>query len=105
TKLVSNFEKLQSVLVQEKENYATKLKHLLAACQEHSAKPPEAIARIFVIGNTYTNLAAELQDVDRELSELPSQETQLQLFKQRWATEFRDKYRKIANVKQVLNER
>jgi uncharacterized protein (UPF0335 family) len=105
TKLIGNFEKLQSVLVQEKENYATKFKHLLAACQQNSAKPPEAIAKIFVIGDTYTNLAAELQDVDKELSDLPSQETQLQLFRQRWATEFRDKYRKIASVKQVLNER
>jgi hypothetical protein len=105
TKLLSNFDKLQSVLVQEKENYVAKFKHLLAEFQERSTKPPSAIANIFVIGNTYASLDFELKETDRELSELPSQETQLLLFKQRWATEFSDKYRNIANAKQVLNEK
>jgi hypothetical protein len=104
-KLVGNMEKLQSVLVQEKESYNAKFENLTKGFREQSSKAPEAITKTFVLGNAYPNLDKELKSVDRELSELPSQETQLELFKQRWATEFRDKFRKIADAKKVVKER
>jgi hypothetical protein len=104
-KLVSNLDKLQSVLVQEKEGYVANFEKLAMGFQGQSTKSPESIAGIFVPGSAYTRLDNELKVVDEELSALPSQETQLVLFKQRWATEFRDKFRKIADAKKIMKQK
>jgi hypothetical protein len=105
TKLAGNIEKLQGVLVQEKENYTAKFEALASGFREESSKPPESITEIFTLGSTHTSLESELEAADKELSAIPSQEKELVLFKQRWATEFRDKFRRIANAKDVLKQK
>lgn len=84
-KLAGNIEKLQGVLIQEKESYAAKFEALRLGFREQSSKSPESIAKIFTVGGTYTNLQNELKITDKELSAIPSQEQELVLFKQRWA--------------------
>jgi len=104
-KLAGNVEKLQSVLVQEKEGYAAKFERLASGFQEQSSKSLESLAKIFTLGSAYSSLENELEGADRGLSALPSQEKELVLFQQRWATEFRDKFGRIANAKEVLKQK
>lgn len=103
-KLVGNFEKLQGVLVQEKENYQDRLNELRNEFQKESLKSSEDIAGIFILGRTSRNLEQELKNADQELSQLPSRETQLELLRQKWGSEFREKFQKIDDAKSIVRE-
>ena len=103
-KLLGNFQKLQGVLVQEKENYQGRLNELKNEFQNECLKSPEEIAGIFILGKISRNLEEESKNADQELSQLPSRETQLELLKQKWGSEFRDKFQKISDAKSVLQE-
>jgi hypothetical protein len=103
-KLLGNFQKLQGVLVQEKENYQGRLNELRNEFHKESLKSSEEIAGVFILGRILRSLEEESKKADQELSQLPSRETQLELLKQKWGSEFREKFQKIDNVKSIFRE-
>lgn len=103
-KLVGNLQKLQNVLGQEKEVYQNRLNSFKDEFGKISFKKPEEVANIFLLGNIFTNLDEQLKSTDQELSKIPSVETQLELLKQKWATEFKDKLQKIGDAKTIPQE-
>ncbi|MEM2760073.1 MAG: hypothetical protein QXU32_09155 [Nitrososphaerales archaeon] len=103
-KLLGNLQKLQNVLGQEKETYQNRLNSFKDEFEKVSFKKPEEVTNIFMLGNIFTNLDEQLKSTDQELSKIPSVETQLELLKQKWATEFKDKLQKIGDAKAILQE-
>jgi len=103
-KLLGNFQKLQGVLVQEKENYQGRMNELRNEFQKECSKGSEEIVAIFIPGKISKNLERESKNADQELSKLPSRETELELLKQKWGSEFRDKFQKIDDAKSILRE-
>ncbi len=104
-KLIGNLQKLQGILVQEKETYQHRLGELKREFEKESSKSPKEIAGIFVLGRMFTNLDEQLKSADQELTRIPSTETQLLVLQQKWASEFRDKLQKIADAKAGLQEK
>jgi len=104
-KLADNLQKLQqSVLVQEKETYSGRFNGLRGEFGTQSSMGDPHIAAIFTLGFTAKNLSGRLKTVDQELSGLPSEETELELLKQKWAPEFKNRATRIREAKSVLQE-
>ncbi len=104
TKLTENLQKLESTAVLEKETYSQKLEELKRQFHEQSSLGENEIARIFSPGEGFNNLSGRLGAVEEELSKLPAEQTELELFKQKWASDFKDKMQTIEEAKVILSE-
>ncbi len=103
-KLTENFQKLESTAVREKETYSQKLEGLKHQFQGQSSLDDDEIARIFSLGAGFNNLSNRLATVERELAKLPAEQTELEVFKQKWASDFKDKMQTIEEAKVILRE-
>lgn len=103
-KLLGNMEKLNGILVQEKETYSNKLLSLAEDYQKAASEDANMVSEMFVVGKASNTLQTKLESVDKQLTALPSRETQLELFKQRWSSEFLNKFRRITKAKEILGE-
>ncbi len=102
-KLVNNFEKLQNVLLQEKERHETRFYNLKNEFKEEAMRDEKEIPKIFSLGETFQNLEAHRKLADEELSKIPSKETEIELLKQ-WAPEVKERLQKISRAKKIMQE-
>jgi DNA repair exonuclease SbcCD ATPase subunit len=90
-KIIGNLEKMRAVTEQEKEKYQERIKSIEKEFQQFSSKSSTDIREIFVLGSVFANLDKEMKHADEELSKIPTGQTKLELLKQKWGSEFREK--------------
>lgn len=101
---LGNLGKLQALLVQEKEGYQSRLNEMRAEFTSASLFEPEKVEIMFTVGNIYRELSEKLRSTGDELSKIPSKEVGIQLLKQKWAPEFKEKLEKVAHVRLVSGQ-
>jgi molecular chaperone GrpE (heat shock protein) len=103
-KVLGNLEKLQALLVLEREGYQRRLDEMKAELAVASPIEPRIIETMFSLGSIHKAMSARLKTTEDELAKLPTKEIEIQLLKQKWAPEFKDKMEKIANVRLALQQ-
>lgn len=104
-KLSKNFQKLENVLLQQKETYETRIENLRNEFKKESSKDEKEISKTFVLGKIFQKLEEQRRLAEDESSKIPSKETEIELLKQKWAPEFKDKLQKLTNAKKIIQER
>jgi hypothetical protein len=105
TRLVDSLQKLlQSVLVQEREVYTAKFFRLREQFGRLSSIEEQKLVAIFAIDSAERNLGEYLGAVDKALSELPSEELRLEIFKQKELPEFKNRLSILREAKRIPPE-
>jgi len=103
-KILGNLEKLQALLVIEKEGYQKRLDEMRADFAAVSSIEPSIVEKMFVLGSVHQEVWARLKTTEEELAKLPSKEIEMELLKQKWAPEFKGKLEKVAHVRSVSQQ-
>jgi hypothetical protein len=100
-KILGNLEKLQAVLVQEKENCQFKLNQMKSEFTVVSSLEPQVVETMFKPGSIVKEMSEKLKSTEDELTRIPKREIGMELLKQKWAPEFKAKLEKYSHAKEL----